>query len=145
MRDIYGKLKEKEFKIFDFDELLGDWRHGWCAPASRSMFIWKGCSEIVYENLILHGTAHALHNHTKKKNQLTTVGWSHEYEANYYMIRCRAEEWISDYYSLPNSIDFERFINYYELKATVPTRDLYDIVEKVFNEFYSAAHRGLEK
>ena len=84
-------------------------------------------SRIRQENVLLHETGHSFYGHTHYKCH--SKGWSskQEKQADKYMIKQRADEWLAGYDWEPEFIDFEAFIKHFELE-----KHMYDLVVEVF-------------
>lgn len=85
-------------------------------------------STIRQENVLLHEIGHLYYGH--EHFQCHSKGWSfkQERQADEYLILHRAEQWLADYDWEPQSIDYDAFMEYFELE-----KSLYNSVVKVFN------------
>ncbi|MBK5077359.1 ImmA/IrrE family metallo-endopeptidase [Lactococcus lactis] len=101
------------------------------------IFISNDNSEIQTENILLHEIGHVYHNH--RHVDLHSWGWNNrqEAEANKYMIEQRADQWLAQYDWEPEKIDYEAFLNYFELDHCY-----YRLAEKVFEEINNYNHLG---
>lgn len=85
-------------------------------------------STIRQENVLLHEIGHSFYGH--EHFQCHSKGWSfkQERQADEYLILHRAEQWLAEYDWEPQSIDYDSFMEYFELE-----KSLYNSVVKVFN------------
>ena len=96
------------------------------------IFISTDNSEKQCENILLHELGHIYYEH--KHYEMHSWGWSNrqEYEANHYMIKQRADQWLAQYDWEPQVIDIEAFLDYFELEHCH-----FSIAEIVFHELLS--------
>ncbi|MCT1193299.1 ImmA/IrrE family metallo-endopeptidase [Lactococcus lactis] len=99
------------------------------------IFISNDNSEIQTENILLHEIGHVFHKH--RHIDLHSWGWNNrqESEANKYMIEQRADEWLAQYDWEPEKIDYDAFLDYFELDHC-----FYRLTEKVFEELSNYNH-----
>ncbi len=91
-------------------------------------------STVRQENVLLHETGHSFYKHDHY--DCHSLGWSYKQErqANEYMIHYRADQWLSEYDWEPEYVDYEAFMEHFEID-----RRLYDLVAEVFSEIINHA------
>lgn len=91
-------------------------------------------SEMVTQNILLHEMGHVSFGH--RHLDCRSSGWDRrqEKEADRYMIEYRADEWLAQFDWEPDVIDYEAFIEHFELE-----KRHYGLVVEVFNEIISHA------
>lgn len=99
------------------------------------IFISNDNSEKQTENILLHEIGHVFYKH--RHIDLHSWGWNNrqEAEANKYMIEQRADEWLAQYDWEPEKIDYNAFLDYFELDHC-----FYRLTEKVFEELNNYNH-----
>ncbi|WP_282798559.1 zinc peptidase [Lactococcus lactis] len=91
-------------------------------------------SEMVTQNILLHEMGHVSFGH--RHLDCRSSGWDRkqEREADRYMIEYRADEWLAQFDWEPDIIDYDAFIEHFELE-----KRHYGLVVEVFNEIISHA------
>lgn len=86
-------------------------------------------SEKVTQNILLHEIGHVSFGH--RHLDCRSSGWDRrqEREADRYMIEHRADEWLAQFDWEPNVIDYDKFIEHFELE----NRN-YELIVEVFDE-----------
>lgn len=91
-------------------------------------------TEMVTQNILLHEMGHVSFGH--RHLDCRSSGWDRkqEREADRYMIEYRADEWLAQFDWEPEVIDYDAFIEHFELE-----KRHYGLVVEVFNEIISHA------
>ena len=91
-------------------------------------------SEMVTQNILLHEMGHVSFGHRHLDCRSSVWDRKQEREADRYMIEYRADEWLAQFDWEPDVIDYEAFIEHFELE-----KRHYGLVVEVFNEIISHA------
>lgn len=91
-------------------------------------------SEMVTQNILLHEMGHVSFGH--RHLDCRCSGWDRkqEREADRYMIEYRADEWLAQFDWEPDIIDYDAFIEHFELE-----KRHYGLVVEVFDEMIGHA------
>lgn len=133
MSDIWDLARQLGAKIIFFkpnDEITKD---GMYYKNLDTVCLNDTVSEIRQENVLLHEIGHLYYGH--EHFQCHSKGWSfrQENQAEEYVIRYRAEQWLAEYDWEPQCINYRAFMEHFELASS-----LYHSVVKIFKEIFQS-------
>ena len=130
--DYLDQIKELEIEIHYFDPADYDLPHDKDAlyvPDLKLILVNGTLDDITRKNAVLHELGHLLNQHYLLSCNAPGVHFKQEYEADHYMLRYRAKEYLEYFEGEFEFIDITRFLAVYHLASS-----LYDLAVQVFYE-----------
>lgn len=129
MSDVWGLANELGAKIIFFKPNIFTNKDGVYYKEISTICLNDCASSIRQGNVLLHEIGHCYCGHLHFESHSKGFSCKQEYEADCYMIRYRADEWLAQYDWEPEQIDIYAFLDYFELE-----RRHYDTSFKIFRE-----------
>lgn len=93
------------------------------------IFVSINNSDMETQNILLHELGHVYFGHIHLNCRASGWDRKQEKEADRYMLEYRAEEWLSQFNWEPEVIDYDAFIEYFELE-----KRHYNLIVEIFDE-----------
>ncbi|WP_190288345.1 ImmA/IrrE family metallo-endopeptidase [Lactococcus protaetiae] len=98
-------------------------------PDDNIIFVNGMLAEIERENIILHELGHLISGHYRYDCQPDMIHVGEENQADRYMVKSRAEQYLESFDDQPDYIDIHGFLTLFHIKPS-----LYDMADSVFRQ-----------